>query len=142
MTRRTLVLIVVLALMLGTAAANNALVNRLERSLDPMVASEIEATRQHSEKYNRPLTAIAHKTVVARDYFLFGDATGKVCLYIQRPDGSSEGHIEVIEIHYRKEGDSWRRTDSAVCASEECTREGLALIRALDDHAGRTTPTS
>lgn len=135
MRPRTLILAGALVALVATAAANQVHVDRLERSLVPLVEEEVRLARQHADRYQQPLSAIVHTVVVAKDFMLFGGVTGKASLYIQQPDGSEEGHIEVIEIHYRKDEGVWHKTDSAVCASEACTREGLALIRALEAEA-------
>jgi hypothetical protein len=129
---RTRAMLAIVAILLLAGVANALHIARLEASLEPLANAERQEARDHAERTGHPIRALAHSIVAAKDYVLFGGVTGKVTLYVQHQNGTETGHIEAIEFHYRQEADGWRQTDSAMCVSEHCTREGLALIRALD----------
>jgi len=73
---------------------------------------------------------VAASVVVSRAGIVVGQARGKVSVYVQRGD---TGSIEGFEYYFERDGEGvWEQTGSGRCTSEQCTTEGLALMRALD----------
>lgn len=75
---------------------------------------------------------LAADTVVSKPYLFWGMPAGKVSVFVEHRNMEGEERIEGYEYFLsRGEGGEWRQTESGRCTSEECTREGKALLDAI-----------
>ena len=125
--------IVVVIVLAAAFVANAVHLHLLERDLQVVVNNKI----QEFEKDNAQFTGefrMASSAIVTKSLVLFGEVSGKSNIYRQALGDDQEAKIEGYEYWYAREGEDWVQTDSGRCTSEECTVEGLKLLRALDKY--------
>jgi len=132
MKRRAYLYAALLALSLGALAVNTVQVHGLESELQRIADTKIAEFKAEEPEDSLAQLNLGASVVATKAYVLFGDVSGKVSVFLQRIiDG--EPHIEGFEFFFsRDEAGEWIQTESGMCTSEECTREGLRILRALD----------
>lgn len=132
MKKRAYLYVAALVLALGALAVNSVNVHGLERELQRIADAKIAEFETEEPEDSLAQLKLGASVVATKAYVLFGDVSGKVSVFLQRiVDG--ESHIEGFEFFFaRDEAGEWTQTESGMCTSEECTQEGLRILRALD----------
>ena len=132
MKRRVYLYATALALSLAALAVNTVQVHGLENELQRIADTKIAEFKAEEPEDSLAQLNLGASVVATKAYVLFGDVSGKVSVFLQRiVDG--EPQIEGFEFFFtRDEAGGWSQTESGMCTSEECTREGLRILRALD----------
>ena len=132
MIKRAYLYVAALALSLGALAINTVHVHGLERELQEIADAKIEEFKAEEPENSPAQFKIGASVVATKAYVLFGDVSGKVSVFLQRTV-DDESHVEGFEFFFaRDEAGQWTQTESGMCTSEECTQEGLRILRALD----------
>ena len=132
MKRRTYIYVAALALSLGALTVNTLHVHGLERELQQIADAKIAEFKAEQPENSPAQLKLGASVVATKAYVLLGDVSGKVSVFLQRiVDG--ESHVEGFEFFFaRDETGEWTQTESGRCTSEQCTQEGLRILRALD----------
>ncbi len=132
MKKRRVLYAVALLLAVGALAVNTVNVHSLERDLRRIADDKIAEFKAEEPENSLAQLRIGASVVATKAYVLFGDVTGKVSVYVQR-NVEDVSHTEGFEFFFvRDDAGEWTQTDSGMCASEECTQEGLRILKALD----------
>ena len=132
MTKRAYLYATALALSLGVLAVNTVQVHGLERELQTIADAKIAEFKAEEPGDSPAQLNLGASVVATKAYILFGDVSGKVSVFLQRiVDG--ESHMEGFEFFFaRDETGEWTQTESGMCTSEECTQEGLRILKKLN----------
>ena len=132
MKRRAYLYVAALALSLGALAVNTVHVHGLERELEGIADAKIAEFKAEEPEDLLARLKIGASVVATKTYVLFGDVSGKVSVFLQH-NVDDESHLEGFEFYFtRNEAGEWTQIESGMCTSEECTQEGLRILRALD----------
>lgn len=132
MKKRWVLYAVVLSMAVGALAVNTIHVHGLERELQAIADDKIAEFMADEPEESRARLKLGASVVATKAYVVLGEASGKVSVYLQRSIGD-EKHIEGFEFFFvRDDAGEWTQTDSGMCTSEECTQEGLRVLKALD----------
>lgn len=132
MKRRAYLYVAALALSLGALAINTVHVHGLERELQKIADAKIVEFKAEEPENSPAQFKIAASVVATKAYVVFGEVSGKVSVFLQRIV-DDESHVEGFEFYFaRDEAGEWTQTESGMCTSDECTQEGLRILRALD----------
>ena len=134
MNRRIAVLSVLLAALSLGGLAHALHLRQLTAELRAVAEAKAVEFRAESEALGEPVPRIATAVVVSKSGLVYGAVSGKVSIYLQAAEHAEPGHIDGFEFMYARDASGWRQTESGHCSSEECTREGLRLLRRLDRH--------
>jgi len=126
MKTRTQILVGLLGLVAAAGAAAKAETLSLERELKEIALNkEVEFKIDGSGKAAK--TEVVSAVTASRRYLLFGEATGKVSVYVQSGDGDN-GALSGVEYFYTRVGGDWVVTESGMCTSEACHVEAQELF--------------
>lgn len=101
----------------------------LEDELAPIVASKVEDL-QKSGQLNLSGT-IATETVVSFPYIVFGEAQGKITVYVQYDAGGIPSRIQGFDYFLVRGADAiWNEVESGVCATDQCQIDGGRILAA------------
>lgn len=124
-TRIRLALAAVLACALGGLGYARFESRQLHAELMELAEAHVAAQRNPGEES-------AVQVFAARPYAVAGTPIGKIEVYT-RPEGATElARVSAVEYHYRREGGTWRLTDSGRCAGADCE---LRAFRAFGETA-------
>ena len=126
--------VAVIAVLAAAWGANSVQLGALEKALQADVDLKIAGFRADAAEAHEAQLEIASSTVVSKRYVFTGVVSGKAAIYVKHPEENAAHPIEGFEFFYEYDGERWRQTESGRCTSEECTLEGLRLIKALDKH--------
>lgn len=122
-----------LAITVVAFGVNTVAVHGLEGELQVVADEKIQSFRDDEPAEALARLKIGATVVVSKSYVLFGDPLGKVSVFLQHDDGSEDLHFEGYEFFFaREESGEWTQTESGMCTSEECTQEGLRILRKLN----------
>ena len=79
---------------------------------------EIENREHLSRVVSRPVEATSVVTA-AMEHVVYGQAFGKIAIYMVHKDGAGRAVYQGIEYHYEKEASTWKMVDSAACTTED-----------------------
>jgi hypothetical protein len=132
-SRRGLVYVALVAVLAVTYAANEVQVNALEGELQVVADERIASFRADEPPESADRLRIGSTVVVSKKYLIAGDVSGKISVFLEHADEGKHGEIEGFEFHLVRGPDkSWQQTDSGRCTSEQCTQEGLRVLRKLE----------
>ncbi|MDK1022480.1 MAG: hypothetical protein QGD90_12695 [Candidatus Hydrogenedentes bacterium] len=132
MKKRVVLYVAALSLAVGALAVNTVNVYGLERDLQRIADAKIAEFKAEEPEDSLAQLRIGASVVATKTYVLFGDVSGKVSVFLQH-NFDDESHMEGFEFFFvRDDAGEWTQTDSGMCTSEECTQEGLRVLRALD----------
>lgn len=124
------------ALSLGLVAFvwNTIQVHGLESELQGIADEKIADFTAEEPDEIRAQLQIGATVVATHAYVLFGEVSGKVSVYLQHNEGD-QSKMEGFEFFFeRDESGIWTQTESGMCTSDECTKEGLRVLKALDSN--------
>jgi len=133
MNRRILTYGAAFGLTLGVIGFIELHVHGFERELQAIADQKIADFKSEEPPESLDELRIGASVVASKSYVLFGDLAGKVSVFLEHHIEDEE-HFEGFEFFYAHEPDTgWVQTESGVCSSEECTQEGLRVLRRLDE---------
>ncbi len=121
-----------LFLVLGIYGLNMFQVHGLEKELHVIADEKLAEYAALDSEHPDSQLQVGVAVVATRAYVLFGDTFGKVSMYF-RNSSSDDTTITGLEFFYAKdESGEWSETESGTCSSEQCTKEGLRILGALN----------
>lgn len=116
--RRTLVLVALLVCVCAAWAIRAVDDHQLRSSLADSAQDEIA---HYSQPYvGQPKTATTTVVTTAREYVLFGEAFGKVALFVKAQRSEGAPQYGGVEMGFKQDGADWIMTDSGGCTGEDC----------------------
>jgi len=124
-------ILTVLGIVLGV---NFVHVWALESELQAIADERIDEFKAEEPPETADELRIGASVVASKSYLVAGDVSGKVSVFLQHGESVEPGSIEGFEFFFVRDPDgTWRQTESGRCTSEQCTQEGLRVLRRLDD---------
>lgn len=118
-SKRTVVLIALLALCAGALGTSKVQVLALEKELKAIAK---EKTDDHADDQREPTTRFetAARVYASRDYVLFGAVRGKVSVFVRETSKSGKQSVGQIDYFYTKSAEGWDLEESGACVDAEC----------------------
>jgi len=133
MTKRNVLLVVLLVLVVVLWAAAMVQTHYLEKDLEELARIKVrDFKNEYGRKGAKDYIRIGSRVAASRAFLIFGKPAGKVSVFVERPVANrTENLIETFEFFYERSQDGWRQTESGRCTSELCTLEGKKVLDAL-----------
>lgn len=135
MGRRKYMYAAAFGISVAVLAVNTVHVHGYERELQSIADKKIEVFQAEEPEGSLARLKIGASVVATKSYVVLGDVSGKVSVYLRHEDGTDQPRMEGFEFYFARDaGGEWTQTESGRCTSDECTQEGLRVLRKLDAH--------